>query len=62
MDVRWISSQTQMVAVYSEAGVANCSGQVAAGKCVVWRRDLPASDDNQATVTAILTPYKVVRI
>jgi hypothetical protein len=51
-----------MLAVYSEAGVANCSGQVAAGKCVVWRRDLPASDDNQATVTAILTPYKGVRI
>lgn len=47
MDVRWISSETQMVAVYSEAGVANCSGQVAAGRCVVWRRDLLASDDTK---------------
>lgn len=36
MDVRWISSETQMVVVYSEAGVANCPEQVAAGKCVVW--------------------------
>lgn len=36
MDVRWISSETQMVAVYSEAGVANCSEQVAAGKFMVW--------------------------
>ena len=36
MDVRWISSETLMVAVYSEAGVANCLERVAAGKCVVW--------------------------
>jgi len=36
VDVRRISSETQMVAVYSEAGVANCSERVAAGKCVVW--------------------------